>query len=81
MPTRYGPEQQSREWPYPTELIEFLVALQCDPTDDYDTKMRIEMFMMTPVAKRMPGELKAALISAGLSTTEKKRRLEQRLLP
>jgi hypothetical protein len=43
--------------------------------------MRIEMFMMTPVAKRMPTELKDALVAAGLCTIEQRRQVERRLLP
>jgi len=64
--TRLGPEQQSRNWPYPTELDGFLAALRCDPMDDHDTRMRIEMFMMTPVAKRMPMDLRKALVEGEL---------------
>jgi len=81
MPTRYGPEQQSRQWPYPTDLDGFLAALRCDPTDQHDTRMRVEMFVMTPVAKRMPTDLKSALVAAGLCTLEERRSLERRLLP
>jgi hypothetical protein len=65
MTTRYGPEQQSRDWPYPTELAGFLEALRANPADDYDTRMRIDMFMMTRVAKRMPMGLRYALVAAG----------------
>ena len=81
MTTRYGPEQQSRDWPYPSDLAGFLAAVRADPADDYDTRMRIEMFMLTPVAKRMPTELKDALVAAGLCTVEDRRRAERRLLP
>ena len=81
MTTRLGPEQQSRDWPYPTDLAGFLEAVRADPDDDYDTKMRVEMFMMTPVAKRMPAELRSALVAAGLCTPEAKRSVERRLLP
>jgi hypothetical protein len=81
MTTRYGPEQQSRQWPYPGDLDGFLEAVRADPADDYDTRMRIEMFMLTPVAKRMPTELKDALVAAGLLAIEDRRRAERRLLP
>jgi hypothetical protein len=66
MTTRLGPEQQSRDWPYSRDLAGFLAAVHADPGDAYDTRMRIEVFMLTPVAKRMPAELRQALLQAGL---------------
>ena len=78
MTTRLGHEQQSRDWPYPTDLAGFLEAVRADPDDDYDTKMRIEMFMMTPVARRMPVELRAALVERGLWEEPRKSRLTDR---
>jgi hypothetical protein len=74
MTTRYGPEQQSRDWPYPTDLAGFLEPVRADPADEYDTRMRIEMFMMTPVARRMPVELRQALVGAGLLGPAERRR-------
>jgi hypothetical protein len=81
MTTRLGPEQQSHGWPYPTDLAGFLEAVRADPADDYDTRMRIDMFMLTPVAKRMPSELQEALVSAGLYAAEDMRRVNRRLRP
>lgn len=78
MPTRYEPEQQSRTWPYPTDLDGFLDAVHADRADDRDTRMRVEMFMMTPVAKRMPGDLCEALVAAGLWEPPRKARLRYR---
>jgi hypothetical protein len=75
MTTRLGPEQQSRDWPYPTDLAGFLEAVRADPADDYDTRMRVDMFMMTPVARRMPAELRAALVQSGLWEPPQKERL------
>jgi hypothetical protein len=75
MTTRYGPEQQSHDWAYPTAPAGFLDAVRADPADDYDTRMRIEMFMMTPVARRMPVELRKALVDAGVLTGHAKPRL------
>jgi hypothetical protein len=81
MTTRLGPEQQSRDWPYPTDLAGFLQAVRADPADDYDTRTRIEMFMLTPVAMRMPGELQKALVEAGLYPPADMRRVNRRLRP
>ncbi len=81
MTTHLGPEQQSRDWPYPSDLAGFLEAVRADPDDDYDTKMRVEMFMLTPVAKRMPVELQEALVSAGLYAAQDMRRVNRRLRP
>ena len=75
MTTRLGSEQQSHDWPYPHELAGFLAAVHADPDDEYDTRMRIEMFMLTPVAKRMPAELRQALLQAGLWEAPRKVRL------
>jgi hypothetical protein len=66
MTPRLGPEQQSRDWPYPTDLAPFLEAIRADPADDYDTRMRVDMFMMTPVARLMSAGLREALIDANL---------------
>jgi hypothetical protein len=57
MTMRLGPEQQSHDWPYPPDLAGFLQVIHADPADDYDTGMRVAMFMMTPVARQMPAEL------------------------
>jgi hypothetical protein len=81
MTTRLGTEQQSHGWPYATDLNGFLEAVRADPADDYDTRMRIEMFMLTPVARRMPGTLQKALVEAGLYSPEDMRRVNRRLRP
>lgn len=66
MPTRYGEEQQSRAWGYPTDVAGFLEALGTSADAGQDARMRLEAFMMTPVARRMPPELHVALVRAGL---------------
>ena len=78
MTIRLAPEQQSRDWPYPDDLKGFLEAVRADPDDDYDTRMRVEMFLMTPVARRIPAELRQALVAAGLWQEPRKNRLMYR---
>ena len=60
MTTRYGDEQLSGIWTYPTDLEGFLGALKTDTDHPHDARSRVEMFMMTSIARKMTAELRAA---------------------
>jgi hypothetical protein len=64
--TRYGPEQKSRTWDYPTDLDGFLAVLGTSIDDPDEAKVRVEIFTYAPVASRMPIDLRRALRDAGL---------------
>jgi hypothetical protein len=66
MGTRYGPEQRSRTWDYPTDVDGFLAVLGTSIDDPREARMRVSLFLLTPVARRMPIELRIALRDAGL---------------
>jgi hypothetical protein len=65
--------QRSRNWRYATDG--FLADVRADGSDRVDTKMRAGMFMLTPVAKRMPAGLRRALVERGLWPVLKRRRM------
>jgi hypothetical protein len=66
MTTRYGEEQLSGKWTYPTDVDGFLGALKTDVDHPHEARSRVEMFMMTSIAKKMPAELRTALVKKGL---------------
>ena len=66
MTTRLGPEQQSRDWLYPTDLDRFLAAIGTSREDPKEARTRVQLFLLTHGGKRVPRELRAALMVAGL---------------
>ena len=63
-PIRSGTAQ--RHLTYPTDLDGFLAALKTDTDHPHEARSRVEVFMMTSIARRMPAELRTALVRAGL---------------
>ena len=66
MTTRYGEEQRSGRWSYPVDVDGFLQALKTDRDHAAEARSRVMVFMMTPIARKMPPALRNALIQAGL---------------
>jgi hypothetical protein len=66
MPTRYSSERGTSTWGYPTDVPGFLKSLGTSFDDPKESKTRVGIFMVLPVAKRMPPELRRQLIEAGL---------------
>lgn len=66
VPTRYSEEWHSHTWEYPSHLEGFLSVLGANQDDHHGAEMRVSIFMMTPVSRRMPAKLRLALIRARL---------------
>lgn len=66
MPTRYGDEQLSKAWTYPTDLDGFLAKIKADTGAPWADRATLAVFLMTQVGRRMPAELRAALVGRGL---------------
>jgi uncharacterized membrane protein len=66
MGTRSGEEALSRDWLYPADVAGFLHAIGTSRDDPKEARTRVELFLLTHGGKRMPRELRAALIAAGL---------------
>ena len=66
MPTRYSAERGSSAWGYPTDVPGFLKSLGTSLDDPKEARTRVGIFMVLPVAKRMPLDLRRQLIETGL---------------
>lgn len=66
MTTRHSDEWNSRSWSYPVDLPGFLKALGVDLDDRQESQNRVGLFMMLPVARRMPVLLRRQLVEAGI---------------
>jgi hypothetical protein len=66
MPTRYSEDWTGTAWNYPRNIDGFLKSLGTSRKDEHEARVRVEFFMVLPVSKKMPPQLRAELIAAGL---------------
>ena len=66
MPTRYSEEWASPTWTYPMDVPGFLKSLGTSLGDPKESRTRVEIFMILPVARKMPNQLRQQLIEAGV---------------
>jgi hypothetical protein len=66
MGTGSGDEALSWEWLYPVAVDGFLAAICTSRDDAREARTRVELFLLTPGGKRMPRELRAALMAERL---------------
>jgi hypothetical protein len=70
MATRSGDEASSRDWRSPTDVDGVLHALGTSREDSHEAKVRVGLFLLTHGGRRMPAELRAARVAAGVLDPE-----------
>ena len=73
MPKRYSDDWIGDKWNYPRNIDGFLKSLGTSRKDEHEARMWVEFFMVLPVSKKMPPQLRAELIDAGLLEPEVRR--------
>src|SRR5262245_53071410 len=72
--TGYSSDWTSHRWAYPTGLEPFLQKMGTSLADRHEAEVRVDLFCLLPVAKRMPKELRAELVADGIVALEPPRR-------